>query len=183
MSIKTTWSRCLLLWRVIHSYFTLFSWMLFPYQKQQVDSSSLEHIFLTQDDEEFGPVSSKAFSSSKSKLNQSKTLKPLTIYGRLRASRYFWHSKVFSIENSTTFHFKRDILCLVFQAFARLFGCNPFSLELGISHGDELFLLFKPHVIPLNTRFTTSDIQTSQNLVNIWTGFASHHKFTLHHSR
>lgn len=72
---------------------------------------------------------------------------------------------------------------LFLRAFARLFGCNPFSLELGISHGDELFLLFKPHVIPLNTRFTTSDIQTSQNLVNIWTGFASHHKFTLHHSR
>ncbi|TRY61736.1 hypothetical protein TCAL_13366, partial [Tigriopus californicus] len=72
---------------------------------------------------------------------------------------------------------------LFLRAFAQLFGSNPFSLELGVSHGDELFLLFKPHVIPLNTRFTRRDIQTSQNLVNVWTGFATHQRLPQRHLR
>jgi len=37
-----------------------------------------------------------------------------------------------------------------FQYFGQLVGINLYSPQLGISHGDELLMLFKAHEFPIN---------------------------------
>lgn len=47
----------------------------------------------------------------------------------------------------------------------------PNSLN-GVSHFDEIFLLFKGRNVPFLQRHTENDINTSNNLLKIWTDFA-----------
>eukprot|EP00095_Tigriopus_kingsejongensis_P011010 maker-scaffold1087_size63509-snap-gene-0.13 protein:Tk11010 transcript:maker-scaffold1087_size63509-snap-gene-0.13-mRNA-1 annotation:"hypothetical protein DAPPUDRAFT_305141" len=70
----------------------------------------------------------------------------------------------------------QPLTILFLRALSRLIGFNPFALELGVGHGDELFLLFKPHVIPLNTRYTRADLKASHNLLEVWVSFATNHR-------
>jgi carboxylesterase type B len=44
--------------------------------------------------------------------------------------------------------------------------------EYGVAHADELFMLFKARVFPLETVYTDEDKATSQNMLKLWTNFA-----------
>jgi carboxylesterase type B len=54
----------------------------------------------------------------------------------------------------------------------QVIGLNLFRPHLGVDHADDLFLLFKPHQIPIEGVFTAQDKLTSQNLLRMWTDFA-----------
>jgi carboxylesterase type B len=51
-------------------------------------------------------------------------------------------------------------------------GLNLFPPTEGVCHFDEMFLLFKQHLIPVDGVFTDDDKSTSRNLLKIWTDFA-----------
>ena len=59
-----------------------------------------------------------------------------------------------------------------FQYLGQFVGLNFFPAQLGTGHGDELFMLFKTHGIPLEGVFTSADKATSKNLLKLWTDFA-----------
>ncbi len=42
-----------------------------------------------------------------------------------------------------------------------------------VNHGDELFLMFKPHMMPFESVFTDGDKAVSENLLAIWASFAT----------
>jgi len=44
--------------------------------------------------------------------------------------------------------------------------------EFGVAHVDELYMIFKPNGLPLETVFTAEDKITSQNMLKLWTNFA-----------
>ena len=51
-------------------------------------------------------------------------------------------------------------------------GLNLYPPMYGVSHADELFMLFKSHQFPVETVFTDEDKVTSQNMLQMWTDFA-----------
>ena len=59
-----------------------------------------------------------------------------------------------------------------FQYLGQFVGLNFFPAQLGTGHGDELFMMFKTHGIPLEGVFTSADKATSKNLLKLWTDFA-----------
>lgn len=56
------------------------------------------------------------------------------------------------------------------------FGLDVYSKKSGVCHGDELFLLFKPHVFGIDTRITHEDKAISKSLVKMWTTFVKSHE-------
>ena len=44
--------------------------------------------------------------------------------------------------------------------------------EHGVSHTDDLFIMFKAHSTPFETVFTEEDKATSKNVLTLWTDFA-----------
>ena len=64
--------------------------------------------------------------------------------------------------------------CVVhnFQYFGQMIGWNIFTAEHGVSHADELFVMFKPHMIPIDGVYTDEDKETSKNILKLWTDFA-----------
>ena len=63
------------------------------------------------------------------------------------------------------------------KAAGRLVGLDMFSAGEhklgGVCHGDELFLLFRPHLLPYDAVHTDADEEASANLVELWTNFAA----------
>jgi carboxylesterase type B len=53
-----------------------------------------------------------------------------------------------------------------------MIGLNLFSAQYGVSHADELFIMFKSHKIPIDGVYTESDKATSKNVLKLWTDFA-----------
>jgi len=65
---------------------------------------------------------------------------------------------------------------LLIEIFSlKLFGLSIFSTKSGVCHADELFLMFKPHAFPVNLLRDWRHRKVSQNLVQLWTDFATHH--------
>ena len=58
------------------------------------------------------------------------------------------------------------------QKAGQLIGQDWYRPDNGVSHGDELFLLFKSKVIPMETIYGEGDKKTSHNLLKMWTDFA-----------
>ena len=53
-----------------------------------------------------------------------------------------------------------------------MIGWNLFPAQHGVSHADELFVMFKPHMIPSDGVYTDEDKDTSKNILKLWTDFA-----------
>ena len=47
-----------------------------------------------------------------------------------------------------------------------------YAPEHGVAHADELFMMFKTHMIPIDGVFTDADKATSKNILKLWTDFA-----------
>ena len=62
----------------------------------------------------------------------------------------------------------------------RWIGLDLFHEDLGVSHADELFMMFKLHELPWDTVYSDRDEQTSKNLVKLWTNFVKFHNPTPH---
>ena len=60
----------------------------------------------------------------------------------------------------------------IFQYLGQFIGLNFFPAELGVAHADELFMLFKSGIIPMEAVFTSEDKATSKNMLKLWTDFA-----------
>jgi carboxylesterase type B len=60
----------------------------------------------------------------------------------------------------------------IFQYAGQMLGLNLFPAQHGVSHFDEILLMFKPHVIPLESVYTDSDKAASSNVLKLWTDFA-----------
>jgi len=54
-------------------------------------------------------------------------------------------------------------------------GFSIFKSNSGVSHADELFLMFKPHAFPVNLLADKIHERVSKNLIQLWTDFAIHH--------
>ena len=63
-------------------------------------------------------------------------------------------------------------MLIIFQYLGQFVGLNFFPTELGVGHADELFMLFKSGLIPLEAVFTAEDKATSKNMLKLWTDFA-----------
>ena len=59
-----------------------------------------------------------------------------------------------------------------FQYLGQKIGFNLFTAEHGVSHVDELFMMFKPHKIPIEGVYSDEDKATSENMLKLWTDFA-----------
>eukprot|EP00095_Tigriopus_kingsejongensis_P012028 maker-scaffold593_size129216-snap-gene-0.28 protein:Tk12028 transcript:maker-scaffold593_size129216-snap-gene-0.28-mRNA-1 annotation:"acetylcholinesterase " len=44
--------------------------------------------------------------------------------------------------------------------------------DLGVSHADELFIMFQPHILPMNALFSDTDRLVSQRLTGLFSNFA-----------
>ena len=65
---------------------------------------------------------------------------------------------------------------LVVEIFSlKLFGLSLFQTKSGVCHADELFLMFKPSAFPVNLLRDWRHRKVSQNLIQMWTDFATHH--------
>ena len=51
-------------------------------------------------------------------------------------------------------------------------GLNLITPQHGVSHFDEIFLMFKAQKLPVEGVFTDLDKATSKNLLTLWTDFA-----------
>ena len=58
------------------------------------------------------------------------------------------------------------------MAAKKIFGWDIFDLDLGVAHAEEMFLMFKHHIIPTDTIFTPEEALVSQRLVKIVSNFA-----------
>ena len=58
------------------------------------------------------------------------------------------------------------------QYLGQFVGLNFFPAEIGVTHADEIFMLFKCHIIPMEGVFTAEDKATSNIMLKIWTDFA-----------
>jgi carboxylesterase type B len=65
-----------------------------------------------------------------------------------------------------------QVQTFLFQYFGQMIGLNLFPTQHGVSHADELFVMFKLHKIPMESVYTESDKATSKNLLKLWTDFA-----------
>ena len=57
-------------------------------------------------------------------------------------------------------------------------GFDFFKSSDGVCHGDELFMMFKANIFPFSTVKSDEDKRVSDNLINMWTDFATHHNPT-----
>lgn len=55
-------------------------------------------------------------------------------------------------------------------------GLNLFSPRSGVCHGDELFILFKAALLPVNTVRSRQDRRVQASLLDRWTEFAARHQ-------
>jgi len=58
------------------------------------------------------------------------------------------------------------------QIFGRKVGLNLFYDPWGVSHVDELLMLFYSHNLPYDAVFDQKDRQVARNMVKLWTNFA-----------
>jgi len=54
-------------------------------------------------------------------------------------------------------------------------GLEIFPSRDGVCHADELFMMFKPHAIPVPLVRSDDDRRVSECLLDTWTNFATHH--------
>jgi len=54
-------------------------------------------------------------------------------------------------------------------------GFDIFPSCDGVCHADELFMMFKPHAIPVQLVRSEDDRRVSECLLDTWTNFATHH--------
>lgn len=59
-----------------------------------------------------------------------------------------------------------------FQIIGQYVGLDLFRSTGGVGHFDEMFLLFKQHLIPADGVYSEIDRLTSKNLLRLWTDFA-----------
>jgi len=59
-----------------------------------------------------------------------------------------------------------------------IFGFDLFKSSDGVCHGDELFMMFKAHALPTSFLKSDDDKRVSEDLINMWTDFATHHNPT-----
>lgn len=76
-----------------------------------------------------------------------------------------------------------DLLALspwktIVKLTSQFFGFDLFKSSAGVCHGDELFMMFKANALPISTLRSDDDKRVSQNLINMWTDFATHHNPT-----
>jgi len=57
-------------------------------------------------------------------------------------------------------------------------GFDFFKTCCGVCHADELFMMFKAHALPTSLLKSDDDKKVSENLINMWTNFATHHNPT-----
>ena len=57
-------------------------------------------------------------------------------------------------------------------------GFDLFKSASGVCHGDELFMMFTAAALPFSCIKSADDRRVSENLVNLWTDFASYHNPT-----
>ena len=57
----------------------------------------------------------------------------------------------------------------------RLLGLDNVTRGLGVCHADDLFYLFKPHLMPFNFLGTEEDESMSRFMVDLWANFATFH--------
>jgi len=58
------------------------------------------------------------------------------------------------------------------------FGFDLFKSCAGVCHGDELFMMFKMNILPFSLLKSEDDKKVSENLINMWTDFATYHNPT-----
>eukprot|EP00092_Neocalanus_flemingeri_P071935 GFUD01088443.1.p1 GENE.GFUD01088443.1~~GFUD01088443.1.p1 ORF type:complete len:306 (-),score=76.68 GFUD01088443.1:461-1378(-) len=76
-----------------------------------------------------------------------------------------------------------DLIALpLWKTFLRLtslvLGFDYFRSSTGVCHYDELFLMFKANILPFSTIKSNDDKKVSENLIKMWTDFATHHNPT-----
>jgi len=59
-----------------------------------------------------------------------------------------------------------------------LLGLNLFKSRSGVCHGDELFIMFKAGALPFSCLRSEDDKRVCDNLIKLWTDFATHHNPT-----
>ena len=58
---------------------------------------------------------------------------------------------------------------------ARFFGFDVFANPAkDVNHGDELFMMFKPEMLPFDTVYTDDDKTVSKNVIKAWVNFATY---------
>ena len=67
---------------------------------------------------------------------------------------------------------------MVFKTLCLVFGFNLFQKDQGVCHFDEIFLMFKANLIPTTLLRSVDDQRVSDNLINLWTNFATNHNPT-----
>ena len=61
---------------------------------------------------------------------------------------------------------------LVARMAGRYLGLDLFKQSLGVAHGDELMVMWKSKMLPIDTRYTDNDKMAGNNLLKLWTNFA-----------
>ena len=67
---------------------------------------------------------------------------------------------------------------IILKVIACYFGLDLWSMNLGVGHGDELFLMFKPRVedgFQIDLLLNAKDRKVSAKLLQFWTNFAKYH--------
>lgn len=52
------------------------------------------------------------------------------------------------------------------------FDIDIWNQGLGVSHADELFIMFQPHILPWNSLFTEDDRLVSKRITSLFYNFA-----------
>jgi len=63
---------------------------------------------------------------------------------------------------------------MIARMFGRYVGLDLFANKEWVCHGDELFLMFKPSVIPFDTVYTEGDKKVSAAIIGMWANFAKY---------
>ena len=58
-----------------------------------------------------------------------------------------------------------------------LTGWKLVDLDMGVCHSDELFVIFNPHSIPMNSLVSSEDKKASQRILSYFVNFATHGKW------
>lgn len=64
------------------------------------------------------------------------------------------------------------------KVLGMMVGLDLYPSTDGVCHADELFMMFKPHSLPVNCVRSQDDRRVSACLLDMWTDFATHHNPT-----
>jgi hypothetical protein len=60
---------------------------------------------------------------------------------------------------------------------------NVFDSGLGVAHGDEIFVMFRPHLLPMASVMTNDDATVSNRIGKMFTDFARYARIGRHFAK